>query len=96
MEEPGRLQSLGSQSQTWLSYGHFHFQYYHKHRLCFEQASVLFNMTHPSQWSYATYYATWLNIIYVINPQGNSHGSFYIFYNSLDSTVIQCIGRDIT
>ena len=41
------------------------------------------------------YYGTWLNIIYVINPQDNSHGSFCIFYNGLDSTLIQCIGRDI-
>lgn len=60
-----------------------------------EQTSVLFNTTHPFT-MIICYYGTWLNIIYVINPQGNSHGSFYIFYNSLDSTVIQCIGRDIT
>lgn len=42
------------------------------------------------------YYGTWLNISYVINPPGNSHGSFYIFYNSLDGAVMQRVGRDIT
>ena len=38
-----------TKSQTRLSNGHFHFHYCHKHCLCFEQTSVLFNMTHPSQ-----------------------------------------------
>lgn len=39
------------------------------------------------------YYGTWLNISYVINPPGNSHGSFYIFYDSLDSAVCSVLAE---